>query len=78
MPCSSYMLSNNYQDQWMNMSLNLEYLLPKQDLQISRNSSTYSDKTWILILPYKLFNENPITISKHELKQQNKEKKSFV
>jgi len=43
---------------------------------MSRNSSTYSDKAWIPISPYKPFNEDPITISKHGLKQQNKEKRS--
>ena len=75
-PCGSCMLSSNYQDQWMNTSLNSEYSLPEQDLLIFCNSSTYSDKVWILISPYKLFNKDPITISKHRLKQQNKEKRS--
>jgi len=70
------MLSSNYQDQWTNMSLNSEYSLPKQDLPISHNSSTYFDKAWIPILPYKPFDEDPITISKHGLKQQNKKKRS--
>ena len=47
-----------------------------QDLQMSRNSFTYSDKVWISILPYKPFDEDPITLSKHRLKQQNKKKRS--
>ena len=60
----------------MNMSLSSEYLLSMQDLQMSRNSFTYSDKVWIPILPYKPFDEDPITLSKHRLKQQNKKKRS--
>ena len=43
-----------------------------------RNSFTYSDKIWILILLYKPFDKDLITISKHRLKQQNKKKKSFA
>ena len=43
---------------------------------MSHNSSIYSDKVWIPISPYKPFDEDPITISKHGLKQQNKEKRS--
>ena len=57
------------------MSLNSEYLPHKQALQMSHNSSIYSDKVWTLISQYKLFAEDPIIISKHGLKQQNKEKR---
>ena len=42
---------------------------------MSHNSSIYSDKVWTLISQYKLFAEDPIIISKHGLKQQNKEKR---
>ena len=75
MPRGSCMLSDNCQDQQTNMSLNSEYLPYKQALQMSHNSSIYSDKVWTLISQYKLFAEDPIIISKHGLKQQNKEKR---
>ena len=57
------------------MSLNSEYLPHKQALQMSHNSSIYSDKVWTLISQYKPFAEDPTIISKHGLKQQNKEKR---
>jgi len=60
----------------MNTSLSSEYLPSEQDLQIFYNLSTYSNKAWIPISLYKPFDEDLITISKHGLKQQNKEKRS--
>jgi len=42
---------------------------------MSHNSSIYSDKVWTLISQYKPFAEDPTIISKHGLKQQNKEKR---